>query len=50
MDNELAVLIVEDKGLAKELFNKYCEQGKITYAAIFGQEKREQITTALDGI
>lgn len=47
---DIYVFIVEDDALAKSLVVKYFKKNKMTYAAMFKPEKRQEITAALDKI
>jgi hypothetical protein len=47
---EIYVFIVENKELAKALIRDHFNKEGITYAALVAEDKREELTEALDKI
>jgi hypothetical protein len=51
MEKHITVLICEDQATTDEILKAHFAEGhRVTYAAIFDESSREQITEALDKI
>lgn len=50
MEKEITVFICEDEATRKEIVERFMFKGKITYAALFKESVRTEITEALDKI
>lgn len=49
-EKDIAVLIIEDEPLFKNLVREYFEKGRVTYAALFKESQRKDVTDALDSV
>ena len=48
MKKEIYIFIVEDTTLAKQMIKDHFEKGKITYAEVMDEDKREKVVKALE--